>query len=149
MLSPEGFLAGLAVAVLLPFFLRIYRTGMRDFVNIDDEFFGYRKGSFVGAETTILFSDKRVDRFAPSEFLEFGGPYVAIFICRDRRGQHWLWRLYRPTEARPTLAKLTPLAVEEMLQRKVTLLKELCPKQKRLAAPAAPSEKPKRLGLWD
>ena len=72
MLSPEGFLAGLAVAVLLPFFLRIYRTGMRDFVNIDDEFFGYRKGSFVGAETTILFSDKRVDRFAPSEFLEFG-----------------------------------------------------------------------------
>lgn len=147
MLSPESFYAGLAIAVLLPFFLRMYRSsGMRDFVNIEERFAGYRKGRFVAAETAVLFSDKRVDRFAPGEFFESGAPYVAIYICRDTRGQHWLWKLYSPTEAAPSLAKLTPQEVEEMLQRKETLLEELCPKQERSAAPP---EKAKRLGLWD
>lgn len=149
-MSPENFFAGLAIAILLPFFLRRYRSsGMRDFVNIDEEFSRYRKGRFVAAETTVLFSDKRVDRFAPSDFFEFGAPYVAIFVCQDKRGQHWLWKLYRPTEAHPTLAKLTAQQVKEMLERRETLMKELCPKQKRHAVQPVPLEKSKKLGLWD
>lgn len=150
LLSTEGFLAMLAIAVFLPFLLRMYRTsGMLDFVNIDREFSSYREGSFVAAETTILFSDKRVDRFAPSKFFEIGAPYVAVYVCKDKRGQHWLWKLYRPTEARPTLGKLMPQEAKEMLQRKKTLLSELCPKQVGSAATAAPPVKTKRISFWD
>ncbi|WP_457332767.1 hypothetical protein [Rhizobacter sp. P5_C2] len=149
-LSFEAFLAMLAIAVFLPFFLRMYRTsGMMDFVNIDREFSRYREGGFVAAETTILFSDKRVDRFAPSKFVEIGAPYVAVYVCKDERGQHWLWKLYRPTEARPTLRKLMPQEAKEMLQRRSMLLSDLCPKQAGPVATAALPAKAKRISFWD
>lgn len=150
LLSTESFLAMLAIAVFVPFLLRMYRTdGMLDFANIHREFCLYREGSFVAVETTILFSDKRVDLFAPSKFLEIGAPYVAVYVCKDKRGQHWLWKLYRPTEDRPTLSKLMPQEVKEILQRRKTLLSELCPKQVGPAAATAPLAKTKRISFWD
>lgn len=151
-MSPKEFFVPLAIAVFLPFVLRYYRagTGMYSFVFIDDEFRAYRHGKFVGSKVTVLYSDKRIDRFAPSDFKEIRGPAVAIYICRDEKsGQHWLWRLYRPTEPDPSLQKLTPHEVEAMLQRKEKLLKELCPRQRRRPAPQSPPEKPGNRNLWD
>lgn len=151
-MSPNEFFALLAIAVLLPFVLRYYRAGTRmySFVFIDDEFRAYHHGKFVGSKVTVLYSDKRIDRFAPSDFKEIRGPAVAIYICRDEKsGQHWLWRLYRPTEPDPSLQKLTPHEVEAMLQRKEKLLKELCPRQRRRPAPQSLPEKPGNRNLWD
>ena len=150
MLSLQGFLIAMAIAVFLPFFLRSYRTsGVMDFANIDAAFRRHVDGEFVASQTTVLFSDKRVDRFAPSEFFDSRAPHVAVYICKDRRGQHWLWKLYCPTEPSPTLVKLTTEQVAEMLQRQKTLLSEVCPKQVRSAVETKPFEKPKRPGFWD
>lgn len=138
--------------MFLPFLLRYYRmgTGMYSFALIDDEFRAYRRGRFVGSKVTVLYSDKRIDRFAPSEFKETRGPAVAIYICRDEKaGQHWLWKLYRPTEPDPSLRKLAPEEAEAMLQRKEKLLKELCPRQRRRPPPMQPPEKPGKRNLWD
>ncbi len=150
LLSLEKFLTLLGIAAFLPFILRMYRTsGTLDPVNVDRAFTRYRNGSFVASETKVLFSDMRVDRFAPSKFLEAGAPYVAVYICRDSLGQHWLWKLYRPTEPDPVLTRLTPQEAESMLQRKDGLLKELCPKQRPSAPIAEEPGKSKRFGRWD
>lgn len=141
-----------ALAILFLFLLRYFRagTGKFAFVFIDDEFRAYRRGKFIGEKVTVLYTDKRIDRFAPSEFRESRGPAVAIYICRDEKsGQHWLWRLYRPTEPDPSLRKLTPEEAEAMLQRKEKLLKELCPRQRRRPSPKPPPEKPGKRNLWD
>jgi hypothetical protein len=146
------FFVPLAIAVLLPFLLRYYRagTGMRSFVDIDDEFRAYHRGKFFGSKVTVLYSDMRIDRFAPSDFKETRGPAVAIYICRDEKsGQHWLWRLYRPTEPNPSLQKLTLQELEAMLRRKEKLLKELCPRQRRRPSSQSAPEKHKRRRLWD
>ena len=151
-MSPKEFFLPLAIAVFLPFVLRYYRagTGMYSFVFIDDEFRAYRRGKFVGSKVTVLYSDKRIDRFAPSEFKETRGPAVAIYVCRDEKsGQHWLWRLYRPTEPDPSLQKLTLQEAEAMLQRKEELLKELCPRQRRRPTLRHPPEKPRNRDFWD
>lgn len=151
-MTPKEFFIPLAIAVILPFVLRYYRagTGEFSFVFIDDEFRAYRRGKFVGSKVTVLYSDKRIDRFAPSEFREARGPAVAIYICRDEKsGQHWLWRLYRPTEPDPSLRKLTPQEAEAMLQRKEKLLKELCPRQRRRPTPKRPPEQPGNRNFWD
>lgn len=132
-MTPKEFFLPLALAVFLPFVLRYYRTGTGKyaFVFIEQEFRAYRRGKFVGSKVTVLFSDKRIDRYAPSEFKESRGPAVAIYICRDEKsGQHWLWKLYRPTESSPSLKKLTLQEAEALLQRKEKLLKELCPRQR-------------------
>jgi hypothetical protein len=145
-----GFLAALALVVFVPFLFRLYRTAAPlDFVNIDREFLSYRNGKFIAANATVIFSDKRVDRFAPSEFFEFGSPYVAIYICKEKNGQYWLWKLYRPTEENPTLTKLTNTEAQEMLKRKDSLLLELCPKQLRLNLPTVTSESANRPNYWD
>jgi hypothetical protein len=144
-MSAHDFFLGMAVAVFLPFVLRYYRAGtwMRAFVSIEDEFRAYRSDKFAGSDATVLFSDKRIDRYAPSEFKETRGPAVAIYICRDEKsGQHWLWRLYRPTEPEPSLRKLTPQEAEAMLHRKEKLLKELCPRQRRRPAAQPAPENP-------
>ena len=151
-MSPKEFFIPLAIAVFLPFVLRYYRagTGIYAFVHIDDEFRAYRRGKFVGSKMTVLFSDKRIDRFAPSEFTETQAPAVAVYICRDEKtGQHWLWRLYRPTEPNPSLEKLTLEEAEAMLQRRETLLRELCPRQRRGPAPKPAPETTSKRNLWD
>jgi hypothetical protein len=151
-MSPKEFLIPLAIAVFLPFVLRYYRagTGMYAFAFIEDEFRAYRRGKFVGSNVKVLYSDMRIDRFAPSEFKETRGPAVAVYICRDEKtGQHWLWRLYRPTEPTPSLQKLTPQEAEAMLQRREKLLKELCPRQRRGPALKPAPEKPGKRNLWD
>lgn len=131
-MTPKEFFLPLALAVFLPFVLRYYRagTGKYAFVFIEQEFRAYRRGKFVGSKVAVLYSDKRIDRFAPSEFKETRGPTVAIYICRNEKsGQHWLWKLYRPTEPNPSLKKLTLQEAEALLLRKDKLLKELCPRQ--------------------
>ncbi len=151
-MSPKGFFLTMAFAVFFPFLLRYYRTGTGEFafVYIDNEFRAYRRGKFIGSKVTVLYSDKRIDRFAPSNFKETRGPAVAIYICRDEKsGQHWLWRLYRPTEPDPTLQKLTLQDAEAMLQRKEKLLKELCPRQRRHPTPRPLAEKTGKRSLWD
>lgn len=151
-MSPKWFLVPLAIAVFLPFVLRYYRagTGMYSFVFIDDEFRAYRRGKFFGSKVRVLYSDKRIDRFAPSEFKESRGPAVAIYICRDdKSGQHWLWRLYRPTEPEPSLQKLTQQEAEAMLRRKEKLLGELCPRQRRRKTKANPLEHSRNRNGWD
>lgn len=151
-MSPAELFWPPALAILFLFALRYFRagTGKFAFVFIDDEFRAYRRGKFIGEKVTVLYTDKRIDRFAPSEFRETAGPAVAIYICRDEKsGQHWLWRLYRPTEPEPSLRKLTPEEAEAMLARKEKLLKELCPRQRRRPAPRPPPEKPGKRNLWD
>lgn len=151
-MSPKAFFVQMAIVVFLPFVLRYYRagTGMYSFRSIDDEFRAYRDGKFVGSKVTVLYSDMRIDRFAPSEFKESRGPAVAIYICRhEKSGQHWLWRLYRPTEPDPSLQKLTSQEARAMLQRKEKLLKELCPRQRLRPAPQSPPEKSRKRNLWD
>ncbi|MBA4327689.1 MAG: hypothetical protein C0428_05630 [Polaromonas sp.] len=151
-MSGKEFFLPLAFALVLLFALRYYRagSGAYAFVSIDNEFRAYRRGKFAGAEVTVLYTDKRIDRFAPSRFKEIRGPAVAIYLCRDEKsGQHWLWRLYRPTETDPSLQKLTPQEAEAMLQRKEKLLKELCPRQHRRPTTRPPAEKPGKRNLWD
>lgn len=151
-MSLKEFFIPLAIAVFLPFVLRYYRarTGMYSFAFIDDEFLAYRRGKFSGSKVTVLYSDKRIDRFAPSVFKESRGPAVAIYICRDdKSGQHWLWRLYRPTEPDPSLQKLTQQEAEAMLRSKEKLLRELCPRQRHRKTPVNPPEQSRNRNVWD